>query len=393
MLPAGLADGLPPHAGHEAMVVARLMASFAGCGYERVDPPLVEFEESLLAGDEDGLAAITFRVMDPVSQRMMGLRADITVQIARIAHARLGDQARPLRLCYAGAVLQTRSNQLRPERQFTQVGYELIGEAGIAADVEVMRLAAGALASLGVNDLTIDLNAAPLVPLLFAAHDIRGERALQLRAALDRKDAHSVASLAGTAAPVLGGLLAATGPGRAALMILTSIDLPAEASGLRQDLARITHMLLEHAPHLTITLDPVENRGFEYYNGVGFTLFAPLVRGELGRGGRYLANGEPAVGCSLYMNAVTPVVPPVAAQHRLYVPFATPPVTAEQLRTEGWITVAGLAPVVDEHGEALRLNCVYRWHEGRIENCTPPHYPSPLPLPSPLPPDGAMPHE
>src|SRR5690606_15769726 len=108
-------------------VVERVMACFASHGYERVKPPLIEFEEGLLAGPGAALAAGTFRLMDPVSQRMMGVRADMTLQVARIAATRLKNQARPLRLSYAGQVLRVSGTQLRPERQFGQAGIELIG--------------------------------------------------------------------------------------------------------------------------------------------------------------------------------------------------------------------------------------------------------------------------
>ena len=102
LLPAGLRDVLPPEAAHEARVVEALLSQFAAHGYERVRPPLVEFEESLLAGSGAAMGSQTFRLMDPVSQRMMGVRADITLQIARIAATRLAGAPRPLRLSYAG---------------------------------------------------------------------------------------------------------------------------------------------------------------------------------------------------------------------------------------------------------------------------------------------------
>ena len=145
LLPAGLHDVLPPEAAHEAAVVERVMEILASHGYERIKPPLIEFEESLLGGPGAAMAGETFRLMDPISQRMMGLRADMTPQVARIASARLTKQARPLRLAYAGQVLRVRGNQLRPERQFGQVGAELIGVSAPAADAEIAAIAAECL--------------------------------------------------------------------------------------------------------------------------------------------------------------------------------------------------------------------------------------------------------
>jgi ATP phosphoribosyltransferase regulatory subunit len=121
LLPLGLRDLLPPDAAIEADVMARLMGVLARHGYERVKPPLAEFEENLLGGAGAAMAKETFRLMDPVSQRMIGLRADMTPQVARIATTRLRHAPRPLRLCYAGQVLRVKGSQLRPERQVGQV--------------------------------------------------------------------------------------------------------------------------------------------------------------------------------------------------------------------------------------------------------------------------------
>ena len=122
LLPTGLADILPPEAEFEASVTESLMTSFAQYGYERVKPPLIEFEDVLLSGSGSTTAKQTFRMMDPISQRMLGVRADMTLQIARIASTRLGDVPRPIRLSYAGQVLRVKGSDLRPKRQFGQIG-------------------------------------------------------------------------------------------------------------------------------------------------------------------------------------------------------------------------------------------------------------------------------
>ena len=117
LLPQGLRDLLPPDAEAEAEAVGRLVAVLTSHGYERVKPPLMEFEENLLSGAGAAMAPETFRLMDPISQRMVGLRADMTTQIARIAGARLANAPRPLRLCYAGEALRVRGSDMQPERQ------------------------------------------------------------------------------------------------------------------------------------------------------------------------------------------------------------------------------------------------------------------------------------
>ena len=127
LLPPGMVDLLPPEAEFEARTTERLIAAFRRNGYELIKPPLVEFEENLVTGSGAATAAQTFRLMDPDSQRMLAIRADMTLQISRIASSRLSDLPRPLRLSYAGQVLRIKSSNLRPQRQFGQVGAELIG--------------------------------------------------------------------------------------------------------------------------------------------------------------------------------------------------------------------------------------------------------------------------
>lgn len=356
LLPAGLRDILPLDADHEASVVGRVMAYFAALGYERVKPPLIEFEDTLLAGAGSAMAAQTFRVMDPLTQRMMAVRADMTPQVARIAITRLAGSPRPLRLSYAGQVLRVKGSQLRPERQFGQAGIELIGSQSVAADAEVIVAAAQALTDLGVAGVSVDLSLPTLVPVLLRELNLTAEDAL--RDGLDHKDMATVAAVGGPAAPMLTALLAAVGPVDHALGILSELSLPPAATAERDRLAEVVALVRAAAPSLILTVDPVENRGFEYHTGVAFTLFAHNLSGELGRGGRYLAGGrEPATGASLFMDTVLAAVPRVAQERRLFVPLGSDWEAVNALREQGWVTVAGLDAAADAAAEAKRLGC------------------------------------
>lgn len=359
LLPDGLRDVLPPDAAHEAAAVARLVGAFAASGYQRVDPPLVEFEDSLLDGAGQAMATGTFRLMDPVSQRMMGLRADMTIQVARIAATRLAKAPRPLRLSYAGNVLRVRGSQLRPERQFMQAGVEIIGSESPAADAEIILLATEALGEAGVQKLSVDINLPTLVPALCKALALDGETQTALRAALDSKDAAAVAAAGGKAAEWLGALLRATGPANKALAALKALDLPAEAAAECARLEQVIELIRAAAPGLTLTVDPVEHRGFEYQTGLSFTVFARGVRGEMGRGGRYHVsqNGEPATGFSLFLDSVLRALPRPDNGTSLYLPHGTAPARGAALRAEGWVTVSGLDPESDPAAEARRMGC------------------------------------
>lgn len=374
LLPAGLTDLLPPEASHEAKVVEGLMAHMAARGYERVKPPLVEFEESLLAGSGAGTASQTFRLLDPSSQRMMGIRADLTLQIARIASTRLSRAARPLRLAYAGDILRIKGSQLRPERQFTQVGAELIGSLRPEADAEVILAAVSALRGAGVPRLAVDLNVPTLVPALCAA--LEAPLGAELRQALDRKDITAVTHLGAAAAPLLARLVAMQGPAQPMLTELETIALPDKADPDRRRLIEVIKLLQSRMPDLALTIDLVEHRGFEFQSGMSFTLFGPGVRGELGRGGRYRVggairaaagdetrHGEPATGFTLYLDSLLRAIPAPACPSRLYLPHDTPEAVAESWRQQNWVTLAALEPVTDLPAAAMALGCSH-WLEG-----------------------------
>ena len=368
LLPEGLHDDLPPTAQREAEVIEQLIDRCALSGFERVKPPLIEFEESLLSGPGAGVSRHMFRLMDPISQRMMGLRSDMTTQVARIAATRLAKAERPLRLCYAGQVLRVRGSQLRPERQFAQVGVELIGVDVPTADAEVILLAAEALAAVGVESLTIDLTVPSLVPMLAQELGLSGAVAEQARKALDARDGAAVALLPATTRSFFADLMAAAGPAEDALARLEALALPQAVAPLIGRLTRLVEALRRDGNGLALTIDPGESRGFEYQTGVSFTLLVKGVRGELGRGGRYnLVSGETATGFTLYMDSVMRAVPEAVPAPRVFLPCGTPHAAAAALHAEGWQTLRGLDETADPAVEARRLGCSHILRDGRPE--------------------------
>ncbi|MCG8696079.1 MAG: ATP phosphoribosyltransferase regulatory subunit [Minwuiales bacterium] len=368
LLPTGLQDGLPPDALAEARAIERLLADFAAFGYERVKPPLVEFEESLLAGPGAALSPQLFRLMDPISQRMMGVRADITPQIARIVATRLSAAPRPLRLCYAGQVLRVRGSQLRPERQFAQAGVELIGATAISADAEVISLAAESLQALGIERLSIDLTVPTLVPAVARHFGFDEAAAADVRKALDRKDAGALQAIDGVGDTPLSAFLAAGGPAIEAVGRLSKMDLGPAGNEMVESLAELLGMIRTALPALDLTVDPGEYRGFEYQTGIAFAVFAKGVRGELGRGGRYIIDsGEPATGFTLYLDTLMRALPTEQLPPRLFLPEDTDLAEARRLRADGWVTVAGLDPAADAKAEAIRQGCTHMWSSGKIE--------------------------
>jgi ATP phosphoribosyltransferase regulatory subunit len=365
LLPAGLGDLLPPDASREARAIEVAIERFAAFGYERVKPPLVEFEESLLGGPGAALGPQTFRLMDPVSQRMMGVRPDMTVQVARIAVTRLKHEPRPLRLSYGGNVIRVRGSALKPERQFTQVGAELIGVDTAEADAEAILLTVDALRAIGVPALTVDLNLPTLVAAVAAGLGITDEPLRRLRRALDRKDESAIATAIGTAktAELFVGLLRSAGAVDQGLAQLNRLKLPAAGAAEAERLAAVVTLVRAAEPGLAMTIDPVEYRGLEYQTGVSFTVFGQKGREELARGGRYSAGypedgvSEPATGFTLYLNAVLAASEAPAERPRLYLPASTPWREAAAWQAKGYAVVRAVAPVADPVSEARRLRC------------------------------------
>jgi ATP phosphoribosyltransferase regulatory subunit len=365
LLPAGMRDVLPPEAEIEARSVEAIMDSFAAHGFQRVNPPLLEFEESLFAGSGAATAEQTFRVMDPDSQRMLGVRADTTPQIGRLAATRLRSAARPLRLAYAGQCLRVRGSNLTPERQVAQAGIELIGPDAAAADAEILLTAAAALAAVGIERISIDLTAPRLILSLLEGF-AEATKAAVARA-LDRKDAAMVAELCGRQAGVFLDLLSATGPAGEKIPALLAVDLPAGARAHAVRMAEVFAAVDGRTKTMAVTIDPVEFRGYRYHTGICMTVFAAEGGAELGRGGRYLSGEtEPATGMTLYPDTIVQVAPAPALRRRIFVPAGTGVEDAAALRAQKFATVAGLDDVADAEQEARRLGCSHVFRNGKI---------------------------
>jgi ATP phosphoribosyltransferase regulatory subunit len=369
LLPAGFRDVLPPEAEMEARTVETIMECFAAHGYDRVKPPLLEFEDSLLTGSGAAVAEQTFRLMDPDSQRMMGLRADTTPQIARLAATRLAAAPRPLRLAYAGQCLRVRGSHLSPERQIAQAGIELIGVDLNEADAEIIATAVTALAAIGLTEVSVDLTAPLLIPRLLETLGAPADP--ELLRALDRKDRAMVAVHGGRLGPTIGQLLGATGPAAQALPALLALDLPPAAHEQAQRMAQTVRGLARFSPGLKVTIDPVESRGYQYHTGLATAIYAIGSRTELGRGGRYQSlDNEPATGMTLYPDAIIQAIAPAARRPRVFLPFGTSLAQAQSCRAQHFATIPALVAADDPQAEAARLGCTHVFANGAIIRLT-----------------------
>ncbi len=372
MLPTGFSDLMPEAAQKEARAITALMQCFSAFGYQRIKPPLMEFEESLLApGPGAALARETFRVMDPASHRMMGLRADITPQIARIVGSRFEvSEAAPLRLTYANDVLRTKAGQLRTARQFAQVGCELIGGGdALDATVELCVIAAKGLGALGVSEITIDFTWPRFVDVALADAGLDPRAEYTLREALQKRDKQGVKDGAGSndLKALLVALLDASGDLNQAVSTLAKQGFPEALCVEWAELQQIAAALPEALGALGVdgvrlSFDPFETRGFEYHRGVAFTIFAEGMRGELGRGGQYDLDGEgqAARGFTLYMDTILSGLHNTAAEQIVAAPLDTPWGTIKALQEDGW-SVARVADL-----KHLPEGCTHIYKNGEV---------------------------
>ena len=355
LLPEGLRDSLPDEAARATAVMRAALSAMDSHGYERVRPPLVEFESSLAARMAGVSARGMFRFVDPASLRMLALRSDMTVQVGRIAATALADMPRPLRLCYAGDTAQIAASQLDPARARLQMGAELVGHDSVEAAGEIVALAVEAARAAGATGLSVDFTLPDIVEVL-AAGPFPLDAAAQdaVRRELDTKDAGGLREAGG--ADYLP-LLYAAGPFDEAVEKLRAIDaggaLASRITGLEKVAARLPD-------DVRLTLDPSERHGFEYQSWLGFTLYAEGVRGPVGRGGTYsIGEGEtaePATGFSIYADRLVEALATLARRNTLFLPLGHDPDIAAGLRAEGWRTVAAISP----EDEAEELGCTHR---------------------------------
>lgn len=308
LLPDGIEEVLPPEAARIETARRRVLDLFQRWGYELVITPHVEFLESLLTGAGQDLDLKTFKVIDPLSGRQMGLRADITPQVARVDAHTLRREG-PSRLCYAGSVLHAKPQALATSRSPIQLGAELYGDSSVSSDLEVISLMLETLSLADVPDVHMDLGHVGIYRGLARAAGLSGNAEQRLFDALQRKAMDEISALTADVEPALAGMLRALAQlcgGREALDAARSLLTGAPASVLEslEDLTLIADELAARYPSLPLYFDLGELRGYHYHTGVVFAVFVPAVGQSIAQGGRYddigadFGRARPATGFS-----------------------------------------------------------------------------------------------
>ncbi len=334
LLPEHVADVLPPQARRVEELRRALLDCARGYGFELVIPPLLEHLEALLSGTGRELDLKTFKLVDQLSGRMLGLRADTTPQAARI-DAHLLNRQGVTRLCYCGPVVHTRPAGLTASREPLQFGAEIFGHAGLEADLEAVELALDCLRSAGAGPLVIDLADARILRGVLAGVPLEAARLHEVVQALSEKDAPALAALCADVPAAASGALRALprlygGPEvlDAARQALPNRALVREALDQLAWLAAHLHAAF---PESRIGFDLSDMSGYAYYSGLRFAVYGAGSSDALARGGRYdevgavFGRNRPAVGFSLDLKALAEVTGPSPSPVAIRAPWGEAP--------------------------------------------------------------------
>ncbi|KKO60958.1 ATP phosphoribosyltransferase regulatory subunit [Janthinobacterium sp. BJB1] len=360
LLPENIADVLPSEARKIEELRRLMLDNFRLYGYELVMPPLLEYLESLMTGAGKDTDLRTFKLVDQLSGRMLGLRADMTTQVARI-DAHLLNRATVTRLCYAGSVLHTRPSGLHATREPLQIGAEIYGHAGLEADAEIQELALASLALAGFDSVRLDLSHVGLLRAIIAqdAAAVRDEAALYTL--LRAKDAPGLRALTASYDAVT----------RDALLALPNlygdIDVLARAREVLPPLPGVLKALAELAAlagsalgRAEVAIDLADLRGYQYESGAMFALYVPGLPNAVARGGRYDHVGEafgrarPATGFSLDLRELARLLPTAERKHSIRAPWGSAPELKEkiaELRKAGEVVIQSMPGHSNEQDE------------------------------------------
>lgn len=364
LLPEFIEDVLPAEAARIESLRRQLLDLFQVHGYQYVIPPMLEYMESLITGTGYDLDLATFKVVDQLTGRLMGVRADMTPQAARIDAHMLNHQG-VSRLCYAGTVLRTKPDGLARTREPLQLGAELFGHAGIESDVEIQRLMIKSLQLLGLKELHIDFSHVGIFESLVRHAGVDANLEQALFSALQSKDKSAVTNLVANldkslqqAFIQLVELNGDEGVLVKAADVLPKLD---EIQQALRDLAAIAQHLADL--DVQVGFDLSELRGYHYHSGIVFAAYAHGYAGPIALGGRYdevgiaFGRARPATGFSLDLRGAVLALAPAQAMKAILAPAGIDAklLTAiESLRADGQTVIQALPNVPTQLDE---LNC------------------------------------
>ncbi|MCU6433175.1 ATP phosphoribosyltransferase regulatory subunit [Undibacterium sp. Jales W-56] len=359
LLPENIADVLPSEARKIEELRRVLLDNFRLYGYEMVMPPLLEYIESLLSGAGQDMDLRTFKLVDQLSGRTMGVRADMTTQVARI-DAHLLNRASVTRLCYAGSVLHTRPSGLHATREPIQIGAEIYGHAGLEADAEIQELVLASLALANISEVRLDLCHVGVLRSLLESDPLAKKHESSLFALLEAKDLPALEQISQDFNPVVRQALLELPKlyGDVAVIARARQVLPSFA-GISTALDELDY-LVKLAGHAKVTIDLADLRGYHYHSGVMFNAFVPGLPNAVARGGRYDHVGEafgrarPATGFSLDLRELARLMPSAERKDAILAPWSQDPALRQkisELRQSGEVVIQSLPGHENEQDE------------------------------------------
>ncbi|UOA06902.1 ATP phosphoribosyltransferase regulatory subunit [Methylobacter sp. S3L5C] len=372
LLPDGIEEVLPEEAKHLENLRRELLELFTCWGYGLVIPPFIDFLDSLLTGSGHDLDLQTFKLTDQISGEMLGVRADMTPQVARIDAHNLKYEW-PTRLCYVGTILHTRGDPLEKTRSPMQIGAELYGHAGKESDVEVIRLMLEMLARTGLQNIHLDLGHVGIYRALARQAGLTDLQESELFDVLQRKarpelqelmDSYSIDSdlkVMLLKLPELNGGKDILDKARAVLLKAND-----EVKNALADLEAIAEKLAAHFPFLPVSFDLAELRGYHYHTGMVFAAFIPSVGREIARGGRYdnigavFGRARPATGFSADLKLLSSLSKqscPVAPRELIFAPYSDDLALSEIIRDLRARQQAVVQQLPGQTGSAKELGC------------------------------------
>ena len=358
VLPDHIADVLPSEARHIEELRRGLLDTARSYGYELVMPPMLEYLESLLTGTGEALALQTSKLIDQLSGRTMGLRADMTQQVARI-DAHLLNRKGVTRLCYCGPVVHARPDRPRATREPFQFGAEIYGHEGLEADLEALHLALDCLKGAGVKDVIVDLADVRIVRSLLAGVLVDEQVLRGVHAALASKDATELAQLTRDFPEASREGLMALLQLYGGMEVLDQAEKLLERTvGVRNVLSHL-RWLVQHLDGVKVSFDLADLRGYSYYSGTRFAIYVPGGSDALVRGGRYdevgavFGRNRPAAGFSLDIKQLVAVVPERPLKAAIRAPWGDD------------VQVAAAIAALRQQGETVV--CVLPGHESEVD--------------------------
>jgi ATP phosphoribosyltransferase regulatory subunit len=350
LLPENIADVLPSEARKIEELRRAIIDNFRLYGYELVMPPMLEYLDSLLAGTGQDMNLRTFKLVDQLSGRTLGVRADMTTQVARI-DAHLLNRSSVTRLCYSGSVLLTRPNGLYATREPLQIGAEIYGHAGLEADAEVQELALASLALAGFTQVRLDLCHVGVLRAILANDEMARRDEAALYTSLRAKDVPALKVItAGYSDQTRQALLALPGLyGSSEVIARARKSLPA-LPGIAKALDELT-ALVELAGNASVTIDLADLAGYQYESGVMFAIYVPGLPNAVARGGRYDHVGEafgrarPATGFSMDLRELARLLPVAERKRSVRAPWGRDAALREKivaLREAGEVVIQSL---------------------------------------------------